>query len=58
MKKALIKIALGLLTIFILLFLLFTSLNPYTQQKGYVNPYNNYNNYNSSYSNSGYRRRY
>lgn len=32
--------------------------NPYTQQKGYVNPYNNYNNYNSSYSNSGYRRRY
>lgn len=32
--------------------------NPYTQQKGYVNPYNNYNNYNSGYSNNGYRRRY
>ena len=30
----------------------------YFRKKGYVNPYNNYNNYNSSYSNSGYRRRY
>ena len=32
--------------------------NPYTQQKGYVNPYNSYNSYNSNYSSNGYRRRY